>query len=70
MEITGFADAIGELAAAGSVPPQAAVLAIAALTMTADDSGTAKVPLQLQGSQLSMRQIPLIRVPNLVWPSR
>lgn len=70
VEITGFADAIGELAAAGSVPPQAAVLAIAALTMTADDSGTAKVPLQLQGSQLSMRQIPLIRVPNLVWPSR
>jgi hypothetical protein len=68
--VAGFADAAGELAAGGSVPPQAAMLAIAALSMLSNDAGTAEVPLQLHGGRLSMRQVPLMRVPDLVWPPR
>jgi hypothetical protein len=68
--IAGFADAIGGLAADGSLPPQAAMLAIAALSLASNDAGVAEVPLQLQAGRLSMRQVPLMRVPDLMWPSR
>jgi hypothetical protein len=66
--ISGFAEAIDRLADAGSVPPQAAMLATAALSMLAGDEGTAEVPLELRAGRLSMRQIPLLAVPDLAWP--
>ena len=68
--ITGFADTIARLAETRSIPPQAAMLATAALTMMSGSSGTAEVPLHLQAGRLSIGPMPLLAVPDLEWPSR
>lgn len=66
--ITGYAQAITELAGAGRLPPQAAMLATMALNILAGDSRTAEVNLSLQANRLSMGPIPLLTVPDLAWP--
>jgi hypothetical protein len=66
--IAGFAEAIGALADAGRLQPQSALLATAALTMLSNGDGIAEVPLELDAGHLTMRQIPLLSMPNVVWP--
>ena len=68
--IAGFPAAIARLAEAGTIAPQTAMLATAALTMLSDPAGTAEVPLHLEAGRLSLRQIPLLTVPEFAWPSR
>jgi hypothetical protein len=47
-----------------------AVLSLMAGTAVADEPSAVEVPLTLQYRTLSMRQVPLIRLPELDWPAR
>ncbi len=68
--VPGFAEAIAQLADAGSMPRQMAMLATGALSLLSGGTGTAEVPLQLHAGRLSVGQIPLLRLPELAWPDR
>jgi hypothetical protein len=46
------------------------VLSLMAGTAVADEPSAVEVPLTLQYRTLSMRQVPLIRLPELDWPAR
>jgi Uncharacterized protein conserved in bacteria (DUF2125) len=73
--LVGFAEALDRLAAGGVLTKSAATAAKAVLSLLAgsgggDDPPTVDVPLTLQYRTLSMRQVPLVRLPELDWPAR
>jgi hypothetical protein len=73
--IVGYAPTLDRLAAAGMLTKSAAtaakaVLSLMAGTTDADEPSAVDVPLTLQYRTLSMRQVPLVRLPELDWPAR
>jgi hypothetical protein len=73
--IVGYASTLDRLAAAGVLTKSAAtaakaVLSLMAGTADADEPSAVDVPLTLQYRTLSMRQVPLVRLPELDWPTR
>ena len=73
--IVGYAATLDRLAAGGVLTKSAAtaakaVLSLMAGTGEADEPPSVDVPLTLQYRTLSMRQIPLLRLPELDWPAR
>lgn len=73
--IVGYAAALDQLAAGGVLTKSAATAAKAVLSLLADTSGddepgAVEVPLTLQYRTLSMRQVPLVRLPEVDWQSR
>lgn len=73
--IIGYAATLDRLAAAGMLTKSAAtaakaVLSLMAGTPDADEPSAVEVPLTLQYRTLSMRQVPLVRLPELDWPAR
>jgi hypothetical protein len=73
--IIGYADTLDRLATTGMLTKSAAtaakaVLSLMAGTSDADEPSSVDVPLTLQYRTLSMRQIPLLRLPEVDWPAR
>ncbi|MDR3531292.1 MAG: DUF2125 domain-containing protein [Rhodopila sp.] len=73
--IVGYAEVLDRLAGAGMLTKSAATAAKAVLSLMAgagDGNGPSAVdvPLTLQYRTLSMRQVPLVRLPELDWPAR
>jgi hypothetical protein len=73
--VVGYADSLDRLAAAGMLTKSAAIAAKAVLSLMAgtgdtDEPTAVDVPLTLQYRTLSMRQVPLVRLPELDWPAR
>jgi hypothetical protein len=73
--IVGYAETLDRLAAAGMLTKSAATAAKAVLSLMAGTSDTDQpssvdVPLTLQYRTLSMRQVPLVRLPEVDWPGR
>jgi hypothetical protein len=73
--LVGYAEALDRLAGAAVLTKSAstaakAVLSLMAGTAVADEPSAVEVPLTLQYRTLSMRQVPLIRLPELDWPAR
>jgi hypothetical protein len=73
--LVGYAETLDRLAAAGVLTRSAATAAKAVLSLLAgtadgDTPSAVDVPLTLQYRTLSMRQIPLVRLPELDWPAR
>jgi hypothetical protein len=71
--VTGYAETLDALARNGLMSRSAATTAKAVLSLLADtpDNGSpseVEVPLSLQYRTLSMRQVPLVRLPELDWP--
>ena len=71
--VVGYAETLDALAAHNVVSRSAATAAKAVLSLLAqapDDGGPpdVEVPLTLQYRTLSMRQVPLVRLPELDWP--
>jgi hypothetical protein len=69
----GYAEALDKMAAAGMLTKSAATAAKAVLSLMAGTSDTDQppsvdVPLTLQYRTLSMRQVPLVRLPEVDWP--
>ncbi|MBO0710176.1 MAG: DUF2125 domain-containing protein [Acetobacteraceae bacterium] len=72
--VVGYAETLDRLATSGLISPGAAtaVKALAGLiARTPEGGGPAEieVPLSLQDRMLSIRQIPLARIPELTWPA-
>jgi hypothetical protein len=73
--IVGYAETLDRLAAAGVLTKSAAtaakaILSLMAGTSDADEPSSVDVPLTLQYRTLSMRQVPLVRLPEVDWPGR
>lgn len=73
--VVGYAATLDRLAAGGLLTKSAAtaakaVLSLMAGTADADEPSSVDVPLTLQYRTLSMRQVPLVRLPELDWPER
>ena len=71
--VVGYAETLDALAAHGVISKSAATAAKAVLSLlahTPEDGGPpdVEVPLTLQYRTLSMRQVPLLRLPELDWP--
>jgi hypothetical protein len=71
--VVGYAETLDALAAHGAISRSAATAAKAVLSLLAHspDDGSppdVEVPLTLQYRTLSMRQVPLVRLPELDWP--
>lgn len=71
--IVGYAETLDALAGAGAIRPGVATAAkaVAALIASPAEAGgpaAIEVPLTLQGRTLLIRQIPLARMPELIWP--
>ena len=71
--IVGYAETLDAVAAHAMISRSAATAAKAVLSLLADapDDGSrpeVEVPLTLQYRTLSMRQVPLLRLPELDWP--
>jgi Uncharacterized protein conserved in bacteria (DUF2125) len=71
--VVGYAETLDALAAHGVISKSAATAAKAVLSLlahTPDDGGApdVEVPLTLQYRTLSMRQVPLLRLPEIDWP--
>jgi hypothetical protein len=71
--VVGYAETLDALAAHGVISKSAATAAKAVLSLlahTPDDGGASdvEVPLTLQYRTLSMRQVPLLRLPEIDWP--
>lgn len=72
--IVGYAATLDRLAAGGMLTKSAATAAKAVLSLMAgtpdiDEPSAVDVPLTLQYRTLSMRQVPLVRLPELDWPN-
>jgi hypothetical protein len=70
--IVGYAETLDKLAAGGILTKSAAtaakaVLSLMARTSDADEPSSVDVPLTLQYRTLSMRQVPLVRLPEVDW---
>jgi hypothetical protein len=73
--VVGYAATLDRLAAGGKLTKSAATAAKAVLSLMAgtadgDEPSSVDVPLTLQYRTLSMRQVPLVRLPELDWPAR
>lgn len=73
--LVGYAETLDRLAAAGLLTRSAATVAKAILSLMAgtgdgDGPSAVDVPLTLQYRTLSMRQVPLTRLPELDWAAR
>jgi hypothetical protein len=73
--IVGYAETLDRLAASGVLTKSAAtaakaILSLMAGTSDADQPSSVDVPLTLQYRTLSMRQVPLVRLPEVDWPGR
>ena len=73
--VVGYAESLDKLASAGVLTKSAATAAKAVLSLMAgtaegDQPPAVDVPLTLQYRTLSMRQVPLVRLPELDWPNR
>ena len=73
VRVVGYSETLDTLAAHGLLPKPAAQTAKAVLSLLAqvpDDNSApeVEVPLTLQYRTLSMRQVPLVRLPELDWP--
>ena len=73
VHVVGYAETLDTLAAHGLLPKPAATTAKAVLSLLAqvpDDNSApeVEVPLTLQYRTLSMRQVPLVRLPEVDWP--
>jgi len=73
--LAGYAETLDRLAAGGILTKSAATAAKAVLSLMAgtgdgDVPSEVDVPLTLQYRTLSMRQVPLARLPELDWPAR
>ncbi|HET6608052.1 MAG TPA: DUF2125 domain-containing protein [Rhodopila sp.] len=73
-KVSGYQEALDRLAAAGVLTKSAATVAKAMLSLlagtgTGDNPSEVEVPLTLQYRTLSMRQVPLVRLPELDWSS-
>jgi hypothetical protein len=71
--LVGYAETLDRLASAGILTRSAATAAKAVLSLLADTAdndtpSSVDVPLTLQYRTLSMRQVPLVRLPELDWP--
>jgi hypothetical protein len=71
--VVGYAETLDALATHGIISKSAATAAKAVLSLLAsapDDGGPpdVEVPLTLQYRTLSMRQVPLLRLPEIDWP--
>ena len=71
--VTGYAATLDALASGGALTRSAATAAKAVLSLMAGspDNGATDdvdVPLTLQYRTLSMRQVPLLRLPEVDWP--
>jgi Uncharacterized protein conserved in bacteria (DUF2125) len=71
--VIGYAETLDALAARGAISRSAATAAKAVLSLLAHAPADGsppdvKVPLTLQYRTLSMRQVPLLRLPELDWP--
>jgi hypothetical protein len=71
--VVGYAETLDALAVHGALTRSAATAAKAVLSLlahTPEDGGApdVEVPLTLQYRTLSMRQVPLVRLPELDWP--
>jgi hypothetical protein len=71
--IVGYAESLDALAAHGVISRSAATAAKAVLSLlahTPEDGSPpdVEVPLTLQYRTLSMRQVPLLRLPEIDWP--
>lgn len=74
VRLVGYATSLDALANGHVLTPSAAVAAKAVLSLLAsvpEDGGPpeVEVPLTLQDRTLSMRQVPLIKVPEVIWPA-
>jgi hypothetical protein len=72
--IVGYAETLDRLAVGGMLTKSAATAAKAVLSLMAgtsdtDEPSSVDVPLTLQYRTLSMRQVPLLRLPELDWPA-
>jgi len=74
VRLVGYAETLDALAAHGAISRSAATVAKAVLSLMANspDDGSPPevddVPLKLEFRTLSMRQVPLVRLPELDWP--
>jgi hypothetical protein len=73
--LVGYAEALDKLAAGAVLTKSAATAAKAVLSLLAgsgadDEPANVDVPLTLQYRTLSMRQVPLLRLPELDWPAQ
>jgi hypothetical protein len=73
--VVGYAETLDRLAGAAILTRSAATAAKAVLSLMAgtadgDTPSAVDVPLTLQYRTLSMRQVPLVRLPELDWPAR
>lgn len=71
--LVGYAETLDRLSAAGILTRSAATVAKAILSLmagTGESPSAVDVPLTLQYRTLSMRQVPLTRLPELDWPAR
>ena len=71
--VVGYAETLDSMAAHAAISRSAATAAKAVLSLlanSADDGGPpdVEVPLTLQYRTLSMRQVPLVRLPEIEWP--
>jgi hypothetical protein len=74
-KVTGYAETLDRMAASGLMTKSAATVAKAMLSLLAGTDGgetpaSVDVPLTLQYRTLSMRQVPLVRLPELDWRSQ
>ena len=72
--LVGYAEALDALATNGVITRRTGTAAKAVLALIArkEEEGVpaeVEVPLTLQDRTLSMRQLPLLRLPTLVWPA-
>jgi len=73
--LVGYTAALDALARQGTISRSAATAADAVLSLLSNAPGEGEppevdVPLTLQYRTLSMRQVPLVRLPELDWPAR
>lgn len=73
--VAGYAATLDALASSGALTRSAATAAKAVLSLLAGppgegDTDDVDVPLTLQYRTLSMRQVPLVRLPELDWPGQ
>ena len=71
--LVGYAEALDALAAHAAISRSAATAAKAVLSLMANNPDDGRppdvdVPLTLQYRTLSMRQVPLARLPEIDWP--
>jgi hypothetical protein len=72
-KLVGYAETLDKLAGGGVLSKSASIAAKAVLSLMAgtgegDEPPSVEVPLTLQYRTLSMRQVPLVRLPELDWP--